>query len=229
MAGFDIDFSPIANSNPLGGLVQGIQYGQALQREKKRDRMAEQELAMRSQSADRDAEETARQRELDDEKQGFEFTKNAATALSQVLRSQGPEAFQAGFEKLKPMMMRIPGSSEEGLEQIRQAALQDPSVLDAIAGEADKHIRAVQENGHVIGFDERTGEEAYRVELPRDPVEDDYRRAQTEYMRAGVPLRGAQAEKARRPPAARGGGGGAAPAAGLAAVEAALRKRGLIP
>lgn len=134
----------------------------------------------------------------------------------QALQGVPYEQRQQVWSQIAPALQGI--MPPEIIQQLGAADMSDQNLAafgTAIGQEAERlQLFQQRDGGDIIGVSQRTGQERSRIAGPGpDPLDAEYKRAQIDAMRAQVPLRQAQAERAARPPAARGGGrsGGAAP------------------
>lgn len=149
------------------------------------------------------AEDRRRERETEQREQMRQFLLRGATALRTAPEAQRGEIYQM----LRPTLEQI--YPPEVMQQIDRAPLTDDSLdslLSSLGGETQRFntSRAVVEVGP--GGAVRT-----LYEVPRDPLDDEYRRAQIAATQALVPQRqaAATASNARAVRARSGGGTGA--------------------
>lgn len=135
-----------------------------------------------------------------------DYVEAEAGKLQGILAQQGPEAVLQAFDANLPTYQQM-GEDPQALASLRQMLTVNPeAALAALAGVRKPDLR--QSGRFVRGIDPLTGEEKFSYDLPQDELAQELLAARIEATRAQVPLREAQADRARRAPAGRGRGGG---------------------
>ncbi len=208
--GIDIDWNLLGKFNPAQSYYGGRDDRDQQNALLRRDQRAEEETAYsrqrdiktdaRQATTDRQAAEDRARKISTEDRDTYAATLSTLRRLSKDVKT--PEEWEAVKANPYTKQMLDPdfdlaGVTFEHLPQIRKAA--PPGKLTEVTG------------GASVMND--LGENVFTAPKAPDPLEEERRaliEAQTAASRSQVPLRAAQAERARRPPAARSSGGGSA-------------------
>lgn len=156
--------------------------------------------------------ERLREREEEDRKEAMGFLTQGATALLQAPPDQRQQLY---MEVLRPTLEQM-GYDPQILMQLDQADKSDANLRSLIVA-AGGEVQSPYANDVTVGRarirpDRYTGEYAPVYEAPVDPLDQAYRQAQIDALRAQEEQRMAATARSRRPPggggSGRGGSGG---------------------
>lgn len=154
------------------------------------------------------------EQEKADAKERVQWLGQAATALRKLPAEQRRNAFD---QHVKPVIAMMPGMDDpQVLAQIEASDFSDQTLdafMAALGQEAQKYQLFQSDSLGVVAVDPNNPADFRTIVEPKaDPLDDEYRRAQIDYLRAGVGSRDASADAARaraaktRSGASKGGG-----------------------